>query len=197
MKNRFLFLLRIVTVLFAVLLIEGQASAALEAYILVKGFEGTSAKMGHPKGSTIVHAVSHIVSTPMDVTRGAVTGKRRHQPITVEIPIDASASQYMNALIDKDKDGGKKLDVTLGFFRPNQANIGLAGAGENSPYYKIHLVDAIVTSVEFVMDDTRATGATAGAASKGEYLRVTFAYRQIEWTYTNGNKQTQDAWDAK
>ena len=93
---------------------------ALDAYILIKGFEGTSKKNGHPKGSSIVHAVNHELVTPMDLAHGAVTHRRQHGLMIVEMLIDASVYQIYNALIDKDKDGTKKLDVELGFFRPTR-----------------------------------------------------------------------------
>jgi len=176
---------------------------ALDACMLIKmngkEFEGTSKKTGHLKGSSIVHSVSHALTTPIDLAAGSVTHRRQHGLFIVESLIDASFYQIYNACIDKDKDGSKKLEVTTQFYRPNQDNIGLWGAGEQAAYLKIVLTDAFVASVEFVMGDTRATGAIAGAAAagRGEFLRTSFAYRQIEWTYMNGNKATQDAWDAK
>jgi len=171
--------------------------------MLVKGsgkeFEGTSKKTGHLKSSTIVHYVSHDIITPVDVAAGAVTHRRQHGLFTVGHDIDASVYQLYNAVIDKDRDGTKKLEVTLQFYRANQDNIGKWGAGENAPFFKIVLTDAFVTSVGFRMDDTRMTGAIAGsaAAGRGEYLVTAFAYRMIEWTYMNGNKATNDAWDNK
>jgi type VI secretion system Hcp family effector len=167
---------------------------SMEAYILVKGFEGTSVKAGHPKQSSIVHSVSHEVVTPADVTHGAFTGRREHRPIKVALLIDASSYQYYQALIDKDKSGAKKLDVELGFFRPDQTNIGIEGKGEAEPYYKIQLKDALVQGILHVMGDTR--GAVAGAPPvRTEYIEVTFVYREIHWLYTKGNKETMDAWD--
>jgi len=170
--------------------------------MLIKGssdFEGTSKKTGHLKNSSIVHAVYHKLETPVDTAAGAVTHRRQHGLMVVEALIDSSVYQIYNAVIDKDRDGTKKLAVTLQFYRTNQDNIGLWGAGENAPYYKIQLTDAFVTTVEFVMGDTRSTSNVGGGAAAGraEYLRLSFAYRQIEWTYMNGNKGTTDAWDAK
>jgi len=176
---------------------------ALDACMLIKmngkEFEGTSKKTGHLKSSTIVHAVSHDIITPVDIAQGSVTHRRQHGLMTVSHNIDAAVYQIYNAVIDKDRDGSKKLEVTLQFYRPNQDNVGIWGAGENAPFYKIVMTDAFVTSVGFRMEDVRATGALAGsaAAGRGEYLITAFAYRQIEWTYMNGNKATQDSWDAK
>jgi len=176
---------------------------ALDACMLVKlngkEMEGTSKKTGHLKSSTIVHAVSHDIITPVDIAAGAVTHRRQHGLMVVSHDIDASVYQLYNAVIDKDRDGSKKLEVTLQFYRANQDNIGKWGAGENAAFYKIVCTDAFVTSIGFRMEDTRATGAVQGAAAagRGEYLITSFAYRQIEWTYMNGNKATQDAWDAK
>lgn len=176
---------------------------ALDAYILInqagKAFEGTANKTGFPKGSSIVHAAYHSLETPVDIAHGAVTHRRQHGLLVVEMLIDASVYQIFNAIIDKDKDGSKKVGAEIGFFRPDQANIGLKGFGETKPYYKIIMTDGFIASCEFVMGDTRSTGGPAGAAAAGrqEYLKVKFAYRQIEWMYCDGNKSAQDAWDAK
>jgi len=167
---------------------------ALEAYILVKGYEGTSKKAGHPKGSSIVHSVAHTVDTPIDAIHGALTGRRNHRPIKVSLLIDASVYQYYQSMIDKDKTGTTKLDVELGFFRSDQTNIGLPGKGENGVYYKINLKDAIVVGIDYYMGDTR-NNIPGQPPMRQEYLEVTFIYREIHWTYADGNKETMDAWD--
>jgi type VI secretion system secreted protein Hcp len=166
---------------------------ALDAYILVGGFEGTSKKGGHPAKSSIVHGVQHTVQTPIDSTHGSVTGRRVHAPLVVSMTIDASVYQYYQNVIDKDKDGSKKLDVEIGFYRPNQENIGLWGSGEAKPYFKINLKDAFVSQINFRMPDARAQG--GAEANRQEYLEVTFVYREIHFLYTNGNKESVDAWD--
>jgi len=169
---------------------------ALDAAITVKEIPGDSKKAGHPKGSSIVHAVYHSLDTPVDEAHGSVTHRRQHGLMTVEILIDSSSYGYYDFVKTKDTDGSKKLDVTLSFYRTNQDNIGLWGAGETKPYFTIHMTEAFVATVEFVQDDTRASGGAGHAAGgRGEYLRVKFAYRQIEWTWMNGNKTTLDAWD--
>jgi len=170
---------------------------ALDACIAIKGFEGSSKKLGHLKGSSIVHAVVHSVETPIDLAHGSVTHRRQHSLLTVEMVLDPSCYQIYQNVIDKDRDGSKKLDVTLQFYRPNQENIGLWGKGETDAYFTIELADAFIASVEFIMGDTRASGAEAGAAAggRGEFLRVKFAYRQVTWTFKNGNKSSIDAWD--
>jgi type VI secretion system Hcp family effector len=170
---------------------------ALEAYILVKGFEGTSKKAGHAKGSSIVHTVTHSVQTAVDTSHGVMTGRRNHTPIKVGLLIDASVYQYHQAIIDKDKDGSKRLEVELGFFRSDQTHVGLPGKGENAPYYKIQLKDAVVVGVDYYMGDTRGgTPAQPGQTPlRQEYIEVTFIYREIHWIYTDGNKETMDAWD--
>ena len=171
---------------------------ALDACIAITpGFEGSSKKAGHLKGSSIVHAVVHSVETPVDLAHGSVTHRRQHSLLTVEMVLDPSVYQIYQAVIDKDKDGSKKLAVALAFYRPNQDNVGLWGAGETAPYFTIELADAFIASVEFIMGDVRASGAEAGAAAggRGEYLRVKIAYRQITWTFKNGNKTSIDAWD--
>jgi len=167
----------------------------LEAYIMVKGFEGTSKKAGHPKGASIVHSVSHSVNTPIDAVHGALTGRRNHNPIKVGLLIDASVYQYYQNLIDKDKTGSTKLDVELGFFRSDQTNIGLEGNGENGVYYKINLKDAICVGIDYWMGDSRGN-VVGQAPMRQEYIEVTFIYREIHWTYAKGNKESVDKWDA-
>jgi type VI secretion system Hcp family effector len=176
---------------------------ALDAAINIKqggkDFEGSSKKVGHPKNSSILHAVYHSLDTPVDLAAGAVTHRRQHGLLVVEMLIDPSAYQIYNACITKDQDGSQKLDVAIQFYRTNQDNIGLWGGGENAPFYKITLTEAFIAGVEFVMGDARATAGIAGAASagRGEFLRVKFAYRAIEWMFMQGNKAAQDSWSAK
>jgi type VI secretion system Hcp family effector len=186
----------------AVTLLSSPAFAGLDACILIKQggkeFEGSSKKTGHLKNSSIVHAVYHSITTPVD--HGAVTGRRQHGVMQVDMLIDPSIYQLYNAIIDKDKSGAKKLEVTLQFYRTNQDNIGLWGGGENAPYYKIVLSEAVITSIEFIMNDlTPAPGTPPGAAAAqrtGELVRVKFAYDKIEWTFMQGNKNTLDSWNA-
>jgi type VI secretion system Hcp family effector len=172
---------------------------ALEAYILTAGFEGTTKKFGHPAKASIVHSVYHELTTPIDNVHGAVTGRRAHGLLHVELVVDASIHQYYTACIDKDKGGAKKLDVEVGFYRTDQANVGLKGFGEEKTYYKINLKDAFVASITFTMGD-RMGGTTANPGSVGtvrsEYIKVSFAYREIHWLYCDGNKEAMDKWDA-
>jgi type VI secretion system Hcp family effector len=168
---------------------------ALDAYVLVTpGFEGTSKKGGHPPKSSIVHSVRHQVNTPIDATHGNVTGRRVHSPIVVAMTVDTSIYQYYQKLIEKDKDGSKTLAVDIGFFRPQQANIGLFGKGETAPYYNIQLKDAYVVSINFVMPDSRAQQGSPDA-NRQEYVEVTFAYREIHFLFADGNKEAVDQWD--
>ncbi len=172
---------------------------ALDACILIKmggkEFEGSSRKTGHLKSSSICTAVSHIITTPLDTTHGAMTGRRQHGLLAAEVLLDPSIYQMYNALIAKDKDGSQRLEVTIQFYRANQDNIGLWGAGENAPFYKITLSDAIIVEIEFGMSNTRGQ-AGPGQVMRGEYAVVKFVYRQIEWMFMQGNKAAMDAWDA-
>jgi len=169
-----------------------------EAYIKTTGFEGTSVKNGHPKQSSVVFAIDHQIRKPTDLAHGTITGRREHGAMKVSMVIDASSYQYYDNLIKTDQSGAKKLEIEIGMFRPDQTNVGIEGAGEAAPYYKIQMKDAMVTAVRHVMGDSRGTQAQgAGQPVRTEYLEVEFVYREIHWIYTKGNKETMDRWDSQ
>jgi type VI secretion system Hcp family effector len=69
------------------------------------------------------------------------------------------------------------------------------GKGENGVYYKINLKDAIIVGIEYAMGDTRGN-LPGQAPMRQEYIKVTFIYREIHWTFADGNKEAMDKWDA-
>lgn len=163
------------------------ASAAIDAYLWVDSAKG--AIEGHsqrdPKATTVLE-FAHGPTKPGDLKTALASGRRIHEPVTVVVKVDHATSQIWKALTSHDK-----LQLRLAFYRPLAAAAVSTPAAMQVPYYTLKLGDALVEKVEIVSPDKVQD---PGIKNDSEYLRVSFTFRTIEWTYSDSSKTNSDDW---
>lgn len=152
----------------------GEAHAALNAYLKLKGqkageIKGSVAQKGREGGIKVI-SVQHEIVSPRDAASGLPTGKRQHKPFVVTVEIDRSTPQLMNAIATNETFASFALDV--------------AGPGGGASLYKVSLKNASIASFEFVTVNDTAV------------LKLSFTYQKIEWTWVDGGIMATDDWEA-
>lgn len=154
----------------------GEAHAALNAYLKLKGqkvgeIKGSVTQKGREGGIKVI-SVQHEIVSPRDAASGLPTGKRMHKPFVLTVEIDKATPLLLNAVAGNEKFATFALDV---------------GAPGNGPgLYRVNLTNASIASFEFV---TLADGNTAA-------LRLSFTYQKIEWTWVDGGITASDDWET-
>ena len=170
------------------------ASAAIDAFIKVVG-----TKQGQFKGNStrdsfgeIVTSFSHGPTKPRDYNAATAAGKQLHEPIVVTVKADAATKgQWTTASASREP----LTSVTLSVFKQatTGAGTGVAGAGEEKPYYTVKLTNAQIEKIEMV---TRDPTDTSPAKPDEAWLRVSLTFQKIETTWNNGGITAQDDWLA-
>ncbi len=154
----------------------GEAHAALNAYLKLKGqkvgdIKGSVTQKGREGGIKVI-SVSHEIVSPRDAASGLPTGKRMHKPFVVTVEIDRSTPQLLGAIAGNEKFAAFSLEM--------------AGPNGGPSLYRVGLINATISGFEFV---TLADNNTAA-------LKLTFTYQKIEWTWIDGNITAQDDWET-
>jgi type VI secretion system secreted protein Hcp len=179
MQNRIRSLVFLVCLATVTLLPMSEAHAALNAYLTLKGqkqgdVRGSVTKKGQ-EGSIQVIAVSHEILSPRDAASGLPTGKRQHKPLVIRKQIDKSTPILHSMLVNNET----ITSWDLGVFLPN-------AKGSESLAYTIKLTEVGIASIRMI---TEADGTLIE--------EVTFTYKKIEWTWTDGGITAMDDWEAR
>jgi type VI secretion system secreted protein Hcp len=173
-KSRVMMLVAVLSA--AVLVPTGEANAALNAYLKLKGV-----KQGDIKGSVVqkgregaikVISFNHEIVSPRDPASGLPTGKRQHKPLMLTVEVDRSTPQLISAMVNNEKLGEFSIDV------------GAPGSGATQ--YRVKLTNASISAFEFVTLADKDTTA----------LRLSFTYQKIEWTWVPDGIMAMDDWEA-
>jgi type VI secretion system secreted protein Hcp len=159
---------------------------ALNAYLKLSGrktgeIKGSVTQKGR-EGKIMVIAASHEILSPRDPASGLPTGKRQHQPLAITKEVDRSSPLLYQALANNEP-----LDVwELQFWRP-------APTGIEQQHYTIELTNASIVSIDMHMPNNK----DAALMKLETNEEVTFAYEQIQWTWTqDGGITARDDWNA-
>lgn len=112
------------------------------------------------------------------VTEGAssqVTGRRQFTPVTITKRIDKASPVLLKAL-----GTNEKIDGTFKFYRPNPA-----GDGTTEQFYSVVLEDGKISKISQGGDSSSDLPPTE---------EVSFVFKTITWTYTNGGATHKDSW---
>jgi type VI secretion system secreted protein Hcp len=144
----------------------------------VKG-ESTQTSLG--RGDSI-ECISYEmgVTTAREATTGMVTGRRQYTPLTIKKRIDKASPLLVKALVEN-----QKIDGTFKFFRPNPA-----GDGTTEQFFSVELKNGHVSAIKHHLPNT-IVALTAGEPPQEE---VSFVFKDITWTYTNGGITHSDSW---
>lgn len=157
---------------------QSQAQNSTWMTIRINGqvIEGDTTRENR-KGQIEVLAFEQSVTKAREAGSGIATGRRQYQPLLIRKRIDKASPLLMKALTQN-----SSAEVRFDFYRGNPT-----GDGTEERFYQIGLRNARVASVKIVMDE--ATGVPME--------EITFVFRTIEWTYTNGGITHEDSWDQQ
>jgi type VI secretion system secreted protein Hcp len=116
---------------------------------------------------------------PGDGSSGMAIGRRQYRPLIIRKRIDRSSPLLAKALTRNEV-----IEGSFKFFRQSPT-----GDGTINQFYTVHIGQARVAGIrQYVLDTS-----TPGSANESPLEEVTFIYRTISWTYTEGNVTHQDA----
>jgi type VI secretion system secreted protein Hcp len=144
----------------------------------IKG-ESTQESLGR-KDSIECISYEQAVTTAREATTGMVTGRRQYGPLAIRKRIDKSSPLLVKALVEN-----QKIDAVFKFFRPNPA-----GDGTTEQFYSVEIKGAYVSAIKQLLPNTIAA-ATTGEPPQEE---VSFVFRDITWSYTQGGITHTDSW---
>ncbi len=163
-------------VLAAIVATTAQASAGLNAFLVLSGpkgkINGSVIQKGR-EGSIEVISSEHHVASPS-------AGARTHSTFTITKEVDASTPRLYAAMI-----AGDPMDLTLSYYTPSRTG---TAAGIETLYYTVKLTKARITEIKFKQPNTKDPNTQRFA----EYEEVAFTYQDITWTFVPQNISTQD-----
>lgn len=162
----------------AALFVSADASAALNAYLTLKGRQGPiqgSVTQKGREGKIMVIAVDHELKTPVD-------GKKQHGVLTITKEIDKSSPLLYQAAVNREP----FTDFELQFWTPQ---LSQAGIGSERQHYTIRLKNARIVDIKFKMLNNKNPELTRYA----EYEEVAFAYENIQWMWNDGGITASDS----
>jgi type VI secretion system secreted protein Hcp len=171
---------------------------SLDADIKVTGSKQGAFKHQSPmknrQGTSVVTRVSHEIIAPRDIHNGLATGKREHQPVVVEMPLDSSAINFKTAIVNNET----LTTVMIRFYQTATGTLMQGGpggsGGEAKEFYTIELKNAVVSKVEFKHPYSRAVDPEI--KNKDLHLIVHLTYAEITVTWVVGGVTMNDAWIA-
>lgn len=151
---------------------------ALNAFLRLVGtkqgeIKGSVTQKGR-EGKIMVIAVSHEITASQDAS-GQPTGQREHGPLILTKEVDRATVPLRSMLVS----GEVAKDWELQFWRPST---GGPGVGAETQHFTIRLSDAVVTSIDLQMPNTKH----ADLVRLETFEQVAFTYRKIEWAWTDG-----------
>ena len=140
------------------------------------------AKVEGREGSSEVLGFRHNIYIPSDSDTGELMGTRKHDPFVV-VKGFCSASP----ILYKACCSGKSLnEVLIKWYRINSA-------GGEEEYFRHTLSRAKVVAVRPMVDNVK----DKSKQTYGHLEEIHFRYEKIQWSYLDGNINTEDQWTEK
>jgi type VI secretion system secreted protein Hcp len=146
----------------------------------IKG-ESTQESLGR-KDSIECISYEQGVTTAREATTGMVTGRRQYTPLTIRKRLDKASPLITKALVEN-----QKIDAVFKFFRPNPA-----GDGTTEQFFTVEIKNGHVSAIRQQLPNT----ITAGTSGEPPQEEVSFVFKDITWTYTNGGITHSDSWSS-
>lgn len=145
----------------------------------IKG-ESTQTSLGRQDSIECVY-FDHTVTATRDAAAGMSAGRRNYSPIIIRKRIDKSSPLLFKALT-----ASEVIDAVFKFYRPNPA-----GDGTTEQFYTISIKQGQIISVrEYVADTLNLQTNTLPPLEE-----VSFVFKTISRTYTNGGITSEDTWN--
>ncbi len=146
----------------------------------IKG-ESTQTSLGRQDSIECIGYEAAVVSA-REAATNMVTARRQFSPLKVLKRVDKSSPLLLKALSEN-----AKAEGVFKFFRPNPS-----GDGTTEQYYTVEFKEGNVASVKQLVPNT-IQKETAGEPPQEE---ITFVFKTITWTYTNGGVTHTDSWSG-
>jgi type VI secretion system secreted protein Hcp len=158
---------------------------ALGAYLTIVAerqglIRGSVTQKGREDKIAVIYA-SHEIAMPRDPASGRVTGKRAHKPFLCTKELDRSSPLLYFALTHNENLPEARIDFWTS-----------TPMGLEKQHYTVRLTDATISGIHFRLPNTRSPR----LARRPEYEEVSFVYKKIEWTWTEGNISASDDWET-
>ncbi|MGC3998841.1 MAG: type VI secretion system tube protein TssD [Anaeromyxobacter sp.] len=146
----------------------------------IKG-ESTQNSMGR---ADTIECISYeqSVHSAREAATGMVTGRRQFSPLKIVKRIDKSSPLLLKAL-----SLNEKVEGVFKFYRPNPT-----GDGTTEMFYTAEIKEGNIASVKQLVPTT-IRPETAGEPPQEE---ITFVFRTITWTFSNGGVTHTDSWSG-
>jgi type VI secretion system secreted protein Hcp len=120
------------------------------------------------------------VAVAREAATGYVTGRREYQPIVCRKRVDKASPLLLKALTSNEK-----IDAMFKFYRPNPS-----GDGTVEQFYTVEIGEGAIVAMDQLRGDLSAG---SGAPPLED---VSFVFRSIQWTITNGGITHEDGWSS-
>ena len=155
--------------------LKGQKGGDVKGSVTLKGFEGSIQELDF----------EHLIVSPRDSQTGLPTGQRQHKVLAITIPLDQTAPLLLNIMCTNEMLSDFNLTTV-----PTQTRAA-SGVGSGNLRYTTRLTNASIASIEHI------TKADANGANPKVYLKISFSYQKIEWTWSDGGITAMDDWEAR
>ncbi|WP_223533927.1 MULTISPECIES: type VI secretion system tube protein TssD [unclassified Pseudomonas] len=135
------------------------------------------------EGSIEVLSQQHGLTLPYDPSSGKASGLRVHTPFVFTKALDSSSTLLLKAL----SDNKELMEATFKWYDSSKGEV------QEVEYYRVVLKDVRVVSIQAKTDNFK------DPASQNIYPmeEIQLAYREIEWTFVEGNLIHDDKWDTR
>ncbi len=122
------------------------------------------------------------VQSAREAGTGTALGRRQYSPLVIRKRIDKSSPLLVKALVEN-----QKIEGTFKFFRPSPT-----GDGTTEQFYTVVIKEGHVSSARQFVHDTISSATNLLPPME----EVTFVFKTISWTFTNGGISHEDSWSS-
>ena len=143
--------------------------------------DSTQTSLGRENSIECLYYEQSVV-TGREAGTGMATGRRQYPPLIIRKRIDKSSPLIAKALTEN-----QVIEGEFKFFRPNPS-----GDGTTEQFYTVEIKQGRIASIKQISPDTIQPASSVEPAVE----EVTFVFRTISWTYTNGGVTHEDTWST-
>ncbi len=160
--------------------IQGNTQGHITAGSFTAESVGNIYVEGH-EDQILVQEVNHNVTVPTDPQSGQPAGQRVHKPFSFTCALNKSVPLMYNALAS----GEMLTEVEVNWYRTSSE-------GKQEHFFSTKLTDAIIVDIDLVMPHVQ----DEANGNFTQLVKVSLAYRKIEWDHTIASASGSDDWRA-
>jgi type VI secretion system secreted protein Hcp len=175
--------LSLAVVILLALCVQACSADTIALYLKANGqdIKGDTTRKGR-EGSIECLYYEQGAAAPRDLVTGLATGKRTYQPLVVRKRIDAASPVLWKAFRTN-----QVIDAVFRFYRPSPVTPVMP-----VQFYTVEIHGGRIVSMRDILPDAL----TPATASQPPLEEVTFAFKTITWTFTDGGITDMDTVSA-